>query len=180
MLKRVKMLARHVTHIRAMYRHNSTTFEVSGSPVAELGVGSDIRQGFASLARIGSPLSWPSREASCHTSSRRCAGGLRSTASPSSRRSAPSLCFGRGLWTACAVSSMGRAGCRGRKAARAARYLGVLVGTVTRVGQWCEVAAKITARAKDVVCCGASRPTQLRLFAMHITSLVRFRAHLPP
>lgn len=70
----------------------------------------------------------------------------------------------------------GDGGLSGARVARAARYLGVLVGTDTREGQWYEVAANVAARARDVAPCGVSWPTRLRLFAMHMTSLVRYRA----
>lgn len=58
----------------------------------------------------------------------------------------------------------------GAKVAQAARDLGVTVGTNTRVGQWCEVAANIAAPSRDVASRGASWPTRLRLFTLHITS----------
>lgn len=44
-VEHMKFRARRLALIRAMHRHNSTTFEGSGSPVAEVSVGRSIRQG---------------------------------------------------------------------------------------------------------------------------------------
>lgn len=44
--------------------------------------------------------------------------------------------------------------------------------------QWRGVAAKLEQRARDIAGSGAAWPTRLRLFCIHCTSLVRYRAQL--
>lgn len=72
----------------------------------------------------------------------------------------------------------GAVGLHSARAERAARYPVVTVGTDSRGALWNEMAAKLGARARDVAACGASWPTRLRLFRIHCTSLVRYRAQI--
>lgn len=69
-----------------------------------------------------------------------------------------------------------QAGLPGARVPCAAPDLGVTVGTDVRGEQWGRCVPSWRRGRRDVAACGAAWPTRLTLFAIHCTSLVRYKA----